>query len=64
VVVLMIVAGIILLLPGICALAYVVPNPKHAFNDPDAVIVFLALLAIAAVGIALIVFAVRPRNIG
>jgi hypothetical protein len=26
--------------------------------------VFLALLAIAAVGIALIVFAVRPRNIG
>jgi drug/metabolite transporter (DMT)-like permease len=61
---LMIVAGIILLLPGICALAYVVPNPKHAFNDNEAVIVFLTLLAIAAGGIALIFYAVRPRNIG
>jgi hypothetical protein len=61
---LMIVAGIILLLPGICALAIIAPDPKEALNDSTSVMALLSFLLIAAGGVALIVFAVRRRNTG
>jgi hypothetical protein len=59
VVALMIVAGIILLLPGICALAIIAPDPKEALNNPTSVMALLSFLLIAAGGVALIWWAIR-----
>jgi hypothetical protein len=55
----MILAGIVLLLPGICALM-IAGFDSSVLKDASAVTVGLAFLAISAGGIALIWFAIRP----
>ncbi len=59
---LMIGFGILLLLPGLCALMVVGFDPKDAFGDPTTVSAVVGFLAISGGGIALIWWAVRrPR---
>jgi hypothetical protein len=60
--VLMIGIGGILLLPGICALAFVGSDPKGMLTDSTGLLLVVVCMAIAAGGVALIWFAVRrPR---
>ena len=56
--VLMVVIGGILLLPGICALAFAT---KGMLTDPTGLALVMLCMAIAAGGVALIWFAVRPQ---
>jgi hypothetical protein len=56
---LMILGGIILLLPGICALMIAVFD-SSVLTDATGVVVTLIFLAIGACGIVLIWFAIRP----
>jgi hypothetical protein len=51
--------GILMLLPGLCAVLIVGFDPAHAFNDPTTVSALLGFFAISAGGIALIWWAVR-----
>ncbi|HLH89500.1 MAG TPA: hypothetical protein VKX28_13695 [Xanthobacteraceae bacterium] len=53
--VLMIIIGIVLLLPGICTVIYEVKDPKMIERAPLANVIFLTItLTIAAGGVALI----------
>ncbi|HLH89496.1 MAG TPA: hypothetical protein VKX28_13675 [Xanthobacteraceae bacterium] len=55
-------AGILMLLPGLCVVLIVAFDPVHAFNDPTTVSAFIGFFGITAGGIALIWWAVRrPR---
>jgi hypothetical protein len=56
---LMIVAGVILLLPGICALVILGGDPMEAVRDLNSAMALLGFLAIAAGGVALIWWAIR-----
>ena len=56
---LMIGAGILLLLPGVCAVIIFADSPKDALNDRTTLMACLAFFAISAGGIALIWAAVR-----
>jgi hypothetical protein len=56
---LMIGIGILMLLPGLCAVLIVGFDPAHAFNDPTTVSALLGFFAISAGGIALIWVALR-----
>jgi hypothetical protein len=59
---LMIVAGIVLLLPGICGVIIAGLDPHELMVDPNTLFAVLGLIAIGVGGIALIWFAVRlPR---
>ena len=59
---LMIGAGIVLLLPGLCAVLIIGFDPRHALTDPTTLSACLGFFAIAAGGVALIWAAVRrPR---
>jgi hypothetical protein len=60
--VLMVVIGGILLLPGICALAFVGSDPKGMLTDPTGLALVVLCMAIAAGGVALIWFAVRSQT--
>ncbi len=53
---LMILIGVVLLLPGICALAFISPG---MLADPSGLLILLVCLAIAVGGIALIWLALR-----
>ena len=54
--------GILMLLPGLCAVLIVGFDPVHAFNDPTTASALIGFFAITAGGIALIWWAVRrPR---
>ena len=55
----MILAGIVLLLPGICALM-IAGFDSSVLRDATALSIGLCFLAISAGGIALIRFAIRP----
>jgi len=57
----MVLLGIVLLLPGICALVFVVSDPKGMLVDSGMLGVLLVCLAIATGGIALIWSAVKSR---
>ena len=46
--------GILMLLPGLCAVLLIGFDPVHAFNDLTTVSVLLGFFAVAAGGIALI----------
>src|SRR5712691_6029614 len=50
----MLAIGLLLLLPGICAIIIASFDPKEAFGDVTTLIWFLTLLAIAAGGILLL----------
>lgn len=59
---LMILAGAILLLPGICGVIIVGLDPHELMVDPTTLFAVLGLIAIGFGGVALIWFAVRrPR---
>jgi len=59
---LMIVIGIVLLLPGVCAVLIIGFDPQNGFGDPTTLSACLGFFAISAGGIALIWAAVRrPR---
>jgi hypothetical protein len=59
---LMIGAGIVLLLPGVCAVLIVTFDPQHGLGDQTTLMACIGLFAVAAGGIALIWTAVRrPR---
>ena len=51
--------GVLLLLPGICALIIAGFDPKEALGDPTTLIAFLTFLALGAGGVALIWRALR-----
>jgi hypothetical protein len=55
--------GILMLLPGLCAVLIVGLGPAHALNDPTTASALLGFFAIATSGIALIWWALRrpPR---
>jgi hypothetical protein len=57
----MVLLGIVLLLPGVCALAFVVSDPKGMLTDSSMLEVLLVCLAIATGGIVLIWSAVKSR---
>ncbi len=58
----LLVIGLLLLLPGICAIIIASFDPKEAFGDVTTLIWFLTLLAIAAGGIALIRHALKRQR--
>ncbi len=59
---LMIGAGIVMLLPGVCGVLIVTFDPQHALGDQTTLLACIGLFAVAAGGIALIWAAVRrPR---
>ena len=58
---LVILAGIVLLLPGICVLM-IVAFDSSVLNDATTVVVGLIFLAISACGIGLIYLALRPAR--
>jgi hypothetical protein len=51
--------GIILLLPGVCALVFVSSDPKGMLTDSTGLSLVIACMAVAAGGAALIWLAVR-----
>jgi hypothetical protein len=58
----MIGAGIVLLLPGVCAVLLIGLDPRRALSDPSTLSACLGFFAIAAGGVALIWVALRrPR---
>jgi hypothetical protein len=57
--VLMIGAGIVLLLPGICAIILAGLDPHEMMVDPSFMLALLGMLAIGAGGVALIRWALR-----
>jgi drug/metabolite transporter (DMT)-like permease len=56
---LMIVVGIVMLLPGICAIILAGLDPHEMMVDPNVMLALLGMLAIGAGGVALIWWAVR-----
>ncbi len=58
------IAGAIMLLPGLCALILVGMDPHEMLVDSTWALWMLIMLAIGAVGIALIRWAVRRRRAG
>ena len=56
---LMILAGILLLLPGLCALVFVGYDPKDMLTNPAWLLLVLMCMAIAAGGVALIRAAIK-----
>jgi hypothetical protein len=56
---LLILIGIVMLLPGLCAFIIIGADPNAVFNDPTAMAAFLGFLAIGAGGITLIVVSIR-----
>jgi hypothetical protein len=59
---LLVLVGFVLLLPGICALAFVGADPKGMLTDSIGIALVVTCLAVAAGGAALIWFALhRPR---
>jgi hypothetical protein len=61
-VIVLVLLGIVLLLPGICALIFVGSDPKGMLTDSTGVSLVIACLAVAAGGVALIWMAVRRRR--
>lgn len=59
---LMIVGGIVMLLPGICAIILAGLDPHEMMVDPNVMLALLGMLAIGAGGVALIWWAVRRRK--
>jgi hypothetical protein len=58
----MIIGGIVLLLPGVCAVLIIGYDPRQALSNREDLTACLGFFAIAAGGVALIWFAVRrPR---
>ncbi len=58
----MILVGIVLLLPGLCAVLMIGNGPRQVLSDPATLVACLAFLLISGCGIALIWAAVRrPR---
>ncbi len=58
----LVLVGTVLLLPGICALAFLPSDPKGMLTDPIGVTLLLTCLVVSAGGVALIWMAVgRPR---
>ena len=54
--------GILMLLPGLCAVLIVGFDPVHALNDPTTVSALIGFFGITAGGVALIWWAARrPR---
>ena len=51
--------GILMLLPGLCAVLILGFDPVHALNDPTTVSALIGFFAITAGGIALIWWTVR-----
>ena len=64
---LMIVAGIILLLPGLCSLVFIVvlvsDSFRDAFSDPGLTMLWIVCLAVSAGGVLLIRHAVRRGKV-
>jgi hypothetical protein len=58
---LMVVAGILLLLPGLCAILMIGFDPAHTLGSREGVMSSLSFLAVSAGGIALIWIALRGR---
>jgi hypothetical protein len=58
---LMIGAGIVLLLPGLCALLMIGFDPAHTLSSREGVMTCLSFFAVSAGGIALIWIAIRRR---
>ena len=58
---LMIVLGIVLLLPGVCALAFVSSDAKGMLTDSTGLALVIMCMAVAAAGVALIWAAARSR---
>jgi hypothetical protein len=59
---LMIGIGIVLLLPGVCAVLIVTFDPQHGLGDQTTLLACLGLFAVTGGGIALIWTAVRRRR--
>ena len=59
--VLMVVAGIVLLLPGLCAIILIGLDPHEMMVDPSVLFAMVAMLAISGGGIALIWWALTRR---
>lgn len=58
----MVIAGIILLLPGLCALVFGVGSMTNSHLEPALMVLVLFGLMVGAGGIALIVIAIRGRR--
>ena len=58
----MVIAGIILLLPGLCALVFGVGSMTNSHLEPALMVLVLFGLMVGAGGIALIVAAIRGRR--
>jgi hypothetical protein len=58
----MVIAGIILLLPGLCALVFGVGSMTNSHLEPALMVLVLFGLMVGAGGIALIVVAIRGRR--
>jgi drug/metabolite transporter (DMT)-like permease len=59
---LLIVIGVVLLLPGICAIILIGLDFNEVLRDPNWALLLVALLAVGAGGVALIWWAIkRPR---
>jgi len=56
-----IVLGLVLLLPGVCALAFVSSDPKGMLTDSTGLTLVIVCMAVAATGVALIWAAARSR---
>ena len=54
--------GLVMLLPGACALLIVGLDPREALRDPNTVLACLGFLAIAAGGIVLIRWGVKQQR--
>jgi hypothetical protein len=52
--VLMVLVGLVLLLPGVCALVFVTADPKGMLTDWDGLLLVLVCATITAGGVALI----------
>jgi hypothetical protein len=57
----MVVAGIVLLLPGLCAIILIGLDPHEMMVDPSVLFAMVAMLAISGGGIALIWWALTRR---
>jgi hypothetical protein len=59
--VLMVVGGIVMLLPGLCAIILIGLDPHEMMVDPSVLFAMVAMLAISGGGIALIWWALTRR---